>query len=282
MGADLSLADAGDGCKYTMLSSIACLADAGFPVAKYGQPSGKLEAAVLLLEEYNACSAVFGRQLGRLWLALYLLLSLANIASLYESSDLLQQKCIWMVIRAAVNAAADLMDFGLNLRPNCRLGSASIGSLAWNQLLLHISLLMQNYIRQVFSLLVVESAVLLVLLPDACIAGLRVWSVAAHGDPQDGWLLVPLVEYWGCCVAVTSIVWLLDTASRHQHQCASRELASHMPTHSSPGRYSKIRGILGEEHIEATELSININTQRQTRKSKTRSIQQHFGSSYAD
>ncbi|GMH21115.1 hypothetical protein Nepgr_022957 [Nepenthes gracilis] len=36
----------------------------------------------------------------------------------YESSDLLQQKCIWMVIRAAVNAAADLMDFGLNLRPN--------------------------------------------------------------------------------------------------------------------------------------------------------------------
>ncbi|GMH16178.1 hypothetical protein Nepgr_018019 [Nepenthes gracilis] len=32
--------------------------------------------------------------------------------------------------------------------------------------------------RQVFSSLVVESAVLLVLLPDACIAGLGVWSVA--------------------------------------------------------------------------------------------------------
>ncbi|GMH22112.1 hypothetical protein Nepgr_023955 [Nepenthes gracilis] len=131
----------------------------------------------------------------------------------YESSDLLQQKCIWMVIRAAVNAAADLMDFGLNLRPNCSLGSASIGSLAWNQLLLHISLLMQNCIRQVFSLLVVESAVLLVLRPDACITGLGVWSVAAHGDPQDGWLLVPSVEYWGCCVAVTSIVWLLYVAA---------------------------------------------------------------------
>ncbi|GMH03448.1 hypothetical protein Nepgr_005287 [Nepenthes gracilis] len=33
----------------------------------------------------------------------------------------------------------------------------------------------------------------------------------AHGDPQDGWLLVPSVEYWGCLVDVNSIVLLLKS-----------------------------------------------------------------------
>ncbi|GMH03493.1 hypothetical protein Nepgr_005332 [Nepenthes gracilis] len=51
---------------------------------------------------------------------------------------------------------------------------------------------------------------------------------------------------------------------------------SHADTQQRMGDIAKSRGILGEEHIEATELSININTRRQTRKSKPGSIQRTF------
>ncbi|GMH25424.1 hypothetical protein Nepgr_027267 [Nepenthes gracilis] len=84
--------------------------------------------------------------------------------------------------------------------------------------------------RQVFSVLVMESAVLLVLLPDACIAGLGVWSVAVFlelqrvgflqmrdsatafcGDPQE-WILCIGWGGFSCCFALGWLVspeWVL-------------------------------------------------------------------------